>query len=99
MRLREVERSNRIRTGLALVLMAALGGTAGHLATSRAASACDCSPFEWQVRLQAATSSDPASNHQSFWPAQAILNAYQGHAYIWATAFSAGVIGSARAGR
>ena len=99
MRPRSMDSRKRLKARLVLLLMAALGATGGLLATRRAASACDCPPFEWRVQLQETTSSDPAANHQSFWPAQGTLSAYLGHANIWSSGFVPGVIARAGAGR
>jgi hypothetical protein len=99
MRFLSVRISKALRANLLLLSMAALGAAVGHLVTSRVASACECSTPTWKVRLQSATSSDPATNHQSFWPAEGRLSGYTGHASIWANTFTAGVIGRVGAGR
>ena len=89
----------RGRARLTVVLMAALGGTAGHLATRRPAAACSCAPFTWSVRLQAATSSDPSSTHGMFWPPEGTLMSYPGRADLWANTLTGGQVGRVGASR
>jgi hypothetical protein len=92
-------RARRLAKLLLPLLAATLGGTAGHLATSRRAAACSCYESEWRVERAEVTSSDPGSSHGASWPALATLTAYTGRASLWATDRRAGVVGRAEASR
>ena len=59
--------------GVALALIAIIGGACGFAVTGRRATACDCLFPTWQVSLQSATSSDPSIDHRPLWPAEATL--------------------------
>ena len=92
MHVRSVRNRQRIWAGLALGLAGTLGAAAGHLAAAGPVAACSCATPEWRVLRRAVTSSEPASHHEAFWPAEGTLSSYDGHADIWATGQADGVV-------
>jgi hypothetical protein len=82
------------------VAAAALGCVAGFAVLSPPARACSCAQPSWSIDLQSVTSSDPSVSHADAWLTQGTLQAYEGHADIWATEQTpAGVINYIRADR
>jgi hypothetical protein len=55
--------------GIALVVVAVMGGALGFAVAARKAAACSCmSPDVWSLSLESVTSSDPAVDHTPLWP-------------------------------
>lgn len=92
MHVRSIPDRQRIWAALAVGLAGTLGAAAGHLAASGPVAACSCARPEWRVLRRAVTSSDAASPHEAFWPAEGTLSSYDGHADIWATRQADGVV-------
>ena len=60
--------------GIALALVAVIGGVLGVSVGARRASACSCiDPNTWSAGLESVTSSDANVDHTAQWPPQGLI--------------------------
>ena len=87
----------RLQSGVGFIALGTLGALAGQLVVTDHAAACSCAEPEWRVELESVTSSDASVDHRAFWPADAFLASYRGHAQIGAEVHQPGVVARAAA--
>jgi len=87
----------RLQGRLSLLVMATLGGALGLAVRAQRAHACSCASPQWGLQLESATSSDQAVDHTQFWPKEATLDAFAGHAQIFGVDDAPGAVDSLEA--
>ena len=75
---------------ISCAVIAVIGGFCGFAASAARATALSCVAPSWRAHLESVTSSDPAVDHKTFWPAKAVVT--EGTLFATGTVTAAGMV-------
>lgn len=87
--------SKRVRSRIGVFAAALVGAlVASHVFARRANADANCSPPEWKLKLSSVKASNASTEHQAYWPTDAVLLSSPGHVRLWTTRSIQGVVGT-----